>query len=74
MVTDSRFLTAHGLTAASGRLDLLDNSWDGQVVVVGATAAESLGVTVGLGAGVAASIIPAVHAARRDPAGVLRAV
>ncbi len=45
MVTDSRFLTAHGLTAVSGRLDLLDNSWDGQVVVVGAAAAESLGVS-----------------------------
>lgn len=32
----------------------------------------ALGITVGLVAGVLASVVPALHAARRDPAGLLR--
>ncbi|MDR1266216.1 MAG: ATP-binding cassette domain-containing protein, partial [Propionibacteriaceae bacterium] len=44
MVTDERYLALQGLQAASGRLDPLSLESAGAVVVLGATAAETLGV------------------------------
>ena len=43
-MTDERFMAAYQMTAVSGRIDLLSNSWGGAVVVLGSTAAATLGV------------------------------
>lgn len=44
MIVDERFMEAYGLRAASGRLESLSNPWLGPVVIVGASAAETLGI------------------------------
>jgi ABC-type lipoprotein export system ATPase subunit/ABC-type lipoprotein release transport system permease subunit len=44
-VTETDYLVTYGLTAASGRIDLLSNTWGGRTVVLGALAAENLGVS-----------------------------
>ncbi|MDR1512897.1 MAG: ABC transporter ATP-binding protein/permease [Propionibacteriaceae bacterium] len=44
LVTNAGFLTLRGMAAASGRVDLLDNGWNGPVAAVGATAAEWFGL------------------------------
>ncbi|MCL2783080.1 MAG: ATP-binding cassette domain-containing protein [Propionibacteriaceae bacterium] len=43
-ITEASLLDAMGLQAASGRIDLLSTAWDGAGVVMGAAAAQKLGV------------------------------
>jgi len=50
-MTDERFMAAYHMTARSGRVDLLSNPWNGPVAILGADAAQSLGVP-GAGPGV----------------------
>lgn len=43
-VTTHEYLLSHGLAAATGRAELIDNPWQGAAVVLGSRAAETLGV------------------------------
>ena len=43
-MTDERFMAAYQMTARTGLVELLSNPWGGPVVVLGATAAQGLGV------------------------------
>ncbi len=43
-VTTSGYLRAHGLAASQGRVDLIDNPWQGPVAVLGSQASATLGV------------------------------
>jgi macrolide transport system ATP-binding/permease protein len=43
-VTETSYLVSYGFTAASGRIELLSNTWGGMSVVLGAAAAENLNV------------------------------
>jgi hypothetical protein len=44
-MTDERFMVAQSMVADSGSVELLSNPWGGAVVVLGAKAAEALGVS-----------------------------
>ncbi|MDR2619954.1 MAG: ATP-binding cassette domain-containing protein, partial [Propionibacteriaceae bacterium] len=43
-VTEASYLFSYGFEAASGRIDLLSNSWAGLTVILGSAAAENLNV------------------------------
>ena len=69
LITDERYMAAYGMTATSGRTDLLSNTWDGMVVVAGAAAATTLGLAAEPGVSVWVNDRPVDVAAVLAPTG-----